>query len=234
MADSLLFDGVDDSRTYSAGNIAGNGALSLAMIVKPSGVLVDWRWSVNWNAGGSSGFGALNALLWISSGTQPTGPTIVTDEWWLLGFSKATGTVTPRYHTYRYSTTTWAHGTFSGTITNYPACTSIRFMDAPGELFAGNLLIAGVWDSELADGTFETLEAAQADWVTAAPDEAWRFDTTGAISPFVGTSTQTGSTGATLDTGDAPAGWADITPPATDLIASPRFPDFPKMKLRTT
>jgi hypothetical protein len=215
MPDSLLLDNVDDLRQYTAGNIAGTGALSLVAIVKPSGAFSAYDWLFNWNGSIAAGLGLNGGVMTVYDGaSERTGPTLVTDEWWLMSLTKATGTVTPRYHTYRYSTTTWAHGNFSGTVANFPACTAMRWSGVSGELFPGNLLIGGVWDSDLGDGIASLgLEATKGAWVTAAPDEGWRFDTTGTITPFSGVSTQNLSTGGTLDVGDAPAGWSDGPPP---------------------
>lgn len=211
MPDSLLFDGVDDVRTYSPGNVAGSGALTVVCVVKPDATS-HYQFIQSFNLSSRSGCSLVDTEEFRVNDnvTEPSGgPTITTGEWWLLGMTRAAGSTTPRYHTYRYSTTTWAHSNWAGTMANFPATTSIRFGFSAGEQFQGSLLIAGIWDSELSDGTMETLEADTASWTTAAPDEAWRFDTVGTITPFVGTSTQTASTGGTLDTGDAPAGWSD-------------------------
>lgn len=209
MADSLLFDGSDDLRAFSAGNYSGAGAMSIACIVKPTTLAASSQFFVNYNTAGSAGVLVDVTTLTVYDGTNVrTGPTVVNDEWWLLGYSKAAGTVTPRYHTYRYSTTTWAHGNFSGTTVS-AASSGVQWMQSGAEPMGGSLLIGAVWDSNLADAAFEELECLKDNWIAAAPDEAWRFDTTGAITPFVGTSTQTASTGGTLDTGDVPVCWDD-------------------------
>jgi len=212
MPDSVDFSTADDYREFSPGNIAGNGALSLIAICKPVGATLDglYHWFFNIN-NIAAGFGIVNAQLEVYDGTSErvaiTVPAI--DEWYLIGVTKAAGTVTPRFHLYRYSTTTWTHTNGGGTIVNFPALTQLTLPHLLTETFDGNLLIAGIWDSELSDATIETLELGKASWVTAAPDEAWRFNTAGTITPFVGTSTQTNQQGGTLDVGDAPAGWSD-------------------------
>jgi hypothetical protein len=221
VADSLLFDGdgsgSGDYREFSAGSVVGTGAFSQVAIVKPVGAFSGYDFIINWNPSGlNPGAGlTLNGgvVTWWNGTTERTGATLpASDEWYLIGCSKATGTVTPRYHYYRYSTSTPAHGNLSGTMGNWPALTAIRWMHSAGEAFPGNLLIGGMWDSELSDGTFETLATGGLEaWISAAPKEGWRFDTTSAISPFVGTSTQTASVNETLDVGDAPAGWTDAS-----------------------
>jgi len=96
------------------------------------------------------------------------------------------------------------------TAANFPAIQQMRIGGWNTEAAAGNILIAAVWDSDLGDGIASlSLETGLSAWVAAAPDEGWRFDKTSTITPFVGTSTQGASTGATLDSGDAPAGWSD-------------------------
>jgi hypothetical protein len=219
-ADSLLFAGGGNERGFTPGSFVGTGAFSVAVVVKRTG----WdggtfAYTIRWNlpAGsdplgiGMADIGAGQLCVYDGTNERFADPTIPLnqDEWYLIGISKAAGTVTPRYHVYRYSTSEWEHGNFGGTIANFGAPTTIVWAQDSGQSWVGNMLIGAVWDSDLADATFETLELDKASWYTAAPDEAYRFDTAGTITPFVGTGSQNTSNGATLDTGDAPAGWSD-------------------------
>jgi hypothetical protein len=74
-----------------------------------------------------------------------------------------------------------------------------------------------VWDSVLSDAALEALPLSLAAWVAASPKELRRYNTAGTVTPLVGTSTQTGSSGGSLAVGDVPAGWDDSLgpPPAS-------------------
>lgn len=221
MPDSLHYS-TSGGKGFTQGSLAGNGALSVAAIVKRTGdASSTYGWISQW--AGSTAYvlgtifpdaGGVNTTLATYNGSteRNAAPTMLLlyNEWYLIGLSKASGTTTPRYHLYRYSTDEWEHGNFDGTMANYPAPSGgVEWASAGGESWIGNLLVGAMWDSELADATFETLAFEKPAWITAAPDEAVRFDTTGTVTPFVGTSTQFGTTGGTLDVGDAPAGWSD-------------------------
>ena len=218
MADSLLFDG-DDRREFEPGRFAGTGAFSIATIVKRTGWTAAYAFVLRIDSvapdalplgiidSGSGVFSTFDGST--ERNWTPTVPIATADEWFLFGISKAAGTTTPRGHVYRYSTDTWEHGDYNGTIGNYPTPIGLVWAEASGESWVGNILIGGVWDSVLSDATFETLHVSKTAWTLAAPDEAKRFNTAGTIAPFIGTGTQVVSVGATLDTGDAPAGWID-------------------------
>jgi hypothetical protein len=224
MPDSLLLDGVDDYRAFSAGSLAGSGAISFAVIVKKA---TDSSWQ-NLN-----GWNALDAACFISDANNLVfgdGTTfalsaftvLVSEGWVLLGATKTSGTTVPRFHKYVYNTSTWTHSdAFAGqTIPNLPALSAYRVGINPSgfQAFPGNILIDAAWDSVISDATFETMEFSKQAWADASPDEARRYDTIGEIIPFVGTSVEQTSIGGTLDTGDAPAGWNDDTGPPPQQI----------------
>jgi hypothetical protein len=236
MADSLLFAGGTDRRQFDQGTVVGTGAVSVAAIVKRTGADgggSTYSWFCRFQNTGADSFplGLLDPALagtnlvittWDGATEVQADPTITTvlNEWYLVGVSKASGTATPRYHIYRYSTAQWEHGNFGGSIGNYAAPDQgIVWGLEGGEGLVGNLLIGAIWDSNVADGTFETLAFNMPAWVTAAPKEGYRFDRTSAITPFVGTGTQSANGSETLDVGDAPAGWSD-TAAVADV---PRF-----------
>jgi hypothetical protein len=223
MADSLLFDGAGDFRDFSAGTVAGSGALTCVFILK-KGLDAAWQNPGGWNALDAHYFISDINRLTISDGTNfqsSAASIVIADGWLLTAVTKAAGTVTPRFHIYNYGTATWVHQNGAGTITNLAALTTYTvgqsgqgFQD-----FNGSILLDAVWDSELSDVTLETLEFSLAAFVAASPKELRRFNTVGTITPVVGTSTQTAGAGGTLDTGDVPAGWSDaltLAAPAVD------------------
>jgi len=223
MADSLYCDGVDDYRRFNAGSVVGSGAITIVLIAKNIDPGTGWMNYLGWNSVDRGLYGddtspTQRLAIWDGGVARASTFSVMdTENWLLLAASKPAGTSTPRFHRYKYDTSAWIHEAASGTIVDYPVCANITWA-ADGDIsqhFNGNILIAGIWDSELSDATIETLNLNKADWVTAAPKEAYRFDTAGTITPFVGTSTQTASVGGTLDSGDAPSGWSDG--PATPI-----------------
>jgi hypothetical protein len=223
--DSLHFSGGSDRREFSQGSVAGDGALSCAMIVKTTGGESAYSWMLRFDAATDAMIlgtidGGTDATLTTYNGTteRQANPTMVIPwgEWYLIGLSKAAGTTTPRYHVYRYGTSTWEHGNFDGTLANYPAPTAgLVWGHAASEAFTGNLLVGAIWDSELSDATFETLELALSAWVDAAPDHLVRFNAEGYCADITGTSVgqvdanlMVGGT-PDLAPGDAPSSWDD-------------------------
>ena len=222
MPDSLVFDGVDDFIRFSPGSADGTGAYTVVVIAK----IVDSATFTNFFGFNNIDalFGKMNtdpAEMVVHPGNDPVLSSFTidsADNWCVFGFSKADGVgQLGRFHRYIYDTTTWTHSAgvqLAGPLPELAACTRIVLGargDVAGNFFNGNMLIAGWWDSELSDGDIENLADNQQAWVDAAPEEAWRLDTTSTITPFVGTSTEAARTGTTLDPGDAPSGWSDIT-----------------------
>lgn len=83
----------------------------------------------------------------------------VSDGWFILAMTKATGTTTPRFHHYRWSTNTWTHGNGSGTNANPSASTSFRIgTDINDESAGGALAAAMLLNGEvMTDGECERL-----------------------------------------------------------------------------
>jgi hypothetical protein len=224
MADSVLYDGTDDTITVSIGQTGFTGALTIAFIVKQTADTASFR---TLYTGGftpdyafrHNGTGMLD--IWVGSAVAaPTATWQVGGGWMLGAVTKATGAATPRFHTYIYDTTTWLHENAGSASAGFSApATSNKIGSATGgEYWNGNILIAGIWNSVLSDANIETLITGKPAWSTLSPIEAWRLDATSGIASFAsgGTSTESSRVGTTLDTGDVPAGWTDsasLTPP---------------------
>lgn len=215
MPDSLIFDGTDDKIGFTVGSPSvGSAAMTILFIVKFD-TYTNYPQILTWNSldGGlmlmsdnsivAGDFGAGSDVSpFLLSGTS----------WQLIGYGKASGSATPRYHRYIWDTAAWSHGPGFNPISNFPAIFSGQFGDSlaiPGQNFDGNMLIGGIWNSNLSDGVVESLITGKLAWETAAPVVAWRFDTMSTISAFAGTSLESARTGTTLATGVAPAGWSD-------------------------
>lgn len=219
MSDSVLFDRVDDYRQFTQGDVSGAGAFSAALIVyvTASG---NYRWYITrGNDAANGGIIGLSSsdtpeLYQSPNGRHPNDLLfgISPNQWWLLGVSKAAGTVTPRFHAYDYSTDSWAHGNaVDGTTPDFASWTGgVGFNRSSGEYGGGNYLVGAVWDRALTDGDFELLTYSFEEWVNSAPDLGVRFDAAGTLTPFAGSSTQSGAAGGTLDSGVFPTGWSDL------------------------
>lgn len=182
------FNGTTDYISFSLGTSGGTGALSTAALVK------------------SSDFGALRAITALGlTGNpdflvrvSPTGPfmntydsatgagadgvaTLSTGRWYLIGMSKASGTATPRFHIYDYSTFSWTHE--NGTSTNGDPSVSGGLVvgafdtSSPANVWSGSIAAAAVWRTSLSDAAVEALtNNPMGSWLAAAPSACWRFD----------------------------------------------------------
>jgi hypothetical protein len=234
MPDSVAFDGADD-RIVIGGLPAslGSGAMTILFIVAAdawnsytqvqawnsidAGVMCNNAAPENLTAGNVAG----------NYGVSQFGMT-ETNQWVLIGWGKAAGSVACTFHKYVYNTATWIHsGPVGGSLTdNMPALTSMWIGEStafPGSgFFDGLILIMGIWNANLSNTTVETLLQTKQAWIDAAPAVGIRFDSASAISGgvFAGTATQTSRTGTTLSVGNTPEEWSDAAGgPASQLWA---------------
>lgn len=103
----------------------------------------------------------LGGLLGWGSGS---GMSVPKSTWVLIGFSKAAGTVKPRFHMYNFSTKTWTHaeGTTSrgeGTIANWKRFRIGGKTNSVGP-FKGVIAAIARYNKALSDSQFEALTAA--------------------------------------------------------------------------
>lgn len=225
MADSLLFDGADDEIHFGIGDFVGSGAFSYVMIMKKTGE--DGEYHIPGNLKGTTSY-----VHWVDSTnrfyTQVGGTSnypgsdcsvTVADGWVLIGYTKPTGSAVGNHHHYNYGSETWLHPAGGTALNSCSVLTESWFGMSweSGYPTPMNLLIAGVWDSELSSANIETLITGTQAWIDLGPEELWRFDTMSSISSLTGSSTETSRVGTTLDTGVAPSGWTDVLNPAPTL-----------------
>jgi len=216
--DSVFFTGTSAFVKFSTGTWAGTGAITMALALKPfdNEALFENMLALDGNAIFLSNDNP--GVFKYFNGTEVSSGLAITSAsgWQLLAMTKTAGVTTPTFHRFIFGGA-WSHAVGGGTTDNNGAGTVITVgnNDGGAEGIDGNILIAAVWDTALSDIQIEGLAATPgtADWIAASPKELWRFDRISAITPLIGTSTQTSSANTSLDTGDAPAGWVDGTTP---------------------
>lgn len=242
MADSLLFDGSTAALTFSPGLALIGGPWTIAAIIKRGGdgsfdgIVTAFETAERWNmklsdaADGNHLFGGNGATDSFST-TQ----ILAANGWQMIVSTKASGTVAPRYHRYIYSTGAWLRVNGATAIADPTTLTSAGTIrvgwDNFSSFFGGNILIAAVWNTVVADATLDSMTGSYQAWVDAQPLEGWRFDRMTTISTFA---TRSGSSsvetvraaGTSVAQGDVPAGWWDVlgtSRPKFDLASAYRL-----------
>lgn len=108
---------------------------------------------------------------------------------WQCSFiTKASGTLTPRYHTRPYSTGIWSHTNFGGTLANQATAVGeirIGTFNSSTEGLRGDIEIMGAWKRELSDAEIDTntFHTRYQAWVGASPDALWPFNQGSTATP---------------------------------------------------
>lgn len=157
---------------------------------------------------GTFWIGADSAGLSFSTTTVTSG-----DGWVILAATKASGTATPRYHKYTFSTGVWVHENGDGTVDNGPTAAStarIRLgsYEAGTGGFEGDMAAAGLWRRVLTDAEIERLAISLLTWVDSAPTAMWVLDqaaTGSAVNDWTGGGAQQAAiSGTAVATGASP------------------------------
>lgn len=161
--------------------------------------------------------------------TLVSAPTITVeavDGWVLVAWTKATGTVAPRFHAYDFGTATWTHEDAGSTVANSGVPATSAFFGAANtvEFFTGDLGIGAVWNTVLADAAIEALIVEEAAWSAASPLELWVFDQASPATALqsTGTADQTAITGTSVTETEIPwtGGGGEIEEGSGDLDAT--------------
>jgi hypothetical protein len=217
VADSILFDGTDDRIVLTIGNVSSSGSYTVAVAAKLVANEAAFKDLLAWEFPGNASIGFDNASphhLNVYGGSGPNSATSTftcpaSDGWCIYAYNRTAGS-TGRLHKYVFGTDTWTHEANANTIASDAAgAIHVGANDGPAQFFDGNILIAGWWNSSLADGTIENLDGGYAAWVNAAPAELWRFNGTTNMTATVGISQHWLTDGTSVDTGDVPATWND-------------------------
>jgi hypothetical protein len=111
--------------------------------------------------------GADNFLRLQTNGTNHVGTTAIlaAHGWVLLVISKASGTVQPRGHIYRYDTGVWVHENLSNTKADSVVDAGNSAISS-GQFWDGDVYTGAAWASDMSDGQVEALAAVSEQWGT--------------------------------------------------------------------
>lgn len=208
------FNGTSDDINFSVGSVGAFGVSTIAAIVT---VTPNAAYKVIFSGGAQWQFGlAVDESLNVFNGTADSeGTTIlVADEWYLVGATKATGTVAPRFHIYRYSTGAWVHENGGTNLANSSVATTNTFIgsDNGGALFwPGRVQAVAYWTSVISDGNFETMETGKAAWSALSPAALWVLNqgsVATAVADEIGAADQTAISGTVASVAGCPD-WDD-------------------------
>ena len=129
----------------------------------------------------SLGLNASNVVSCSMGNSARAGSTTVVaaDGWFLLGMSKATGTVLPRFHIYKYGTNTWVHENAGSSIANVTPAVAAHLSGQKGStnFWNGDIAVAGFWNVVLTDAQFEAIAFSLPPWFAPAqPKGLWILD----------------------------------------------------------
>ena len=223
----------DDSITLSPGALAGDtgGPFSVVVLHRPVGVFCGLihaekasvtQWEL-WGEGSN---------YFVMPGGFAAGPAPVAATWQLIGYSKAAGTVTPRYHMVTLeggSAGVWAHQ--DGTSTSGDWSGPVDALKIGHGQRRGNGLVAAiaVYTQTFNDAGWETTlgyTAAQ-DWFDAAPAGMWLLNQANTSDPVLDVTSGHADQAATTNpavSASNPPGWdyTIVTDTSTGSGAQPR------------
>jgi hypothetical protein len=237
------FDGTDDNISHDVGGLSGWTFGTTACIFKSASVTGGSKWIAGLHTSGGTfrsaplGLSTTDRLVAHDGTDVSLSPTsfIAAGTWYLVVLRKVTGTATPRYSLYNFTSTTWTHAAGAATLVNSTAPGAggtVRTSVEGTEFFIGRLAVRGMWTLEAhwsPDASGDTaieaagLEDSLQNWIDETPTALWAFnqaDVGTACDDLVGTSDQSSLTGTTVVTGDDPPGFS------FDLGPGPPVPDL--------
>lgn len=133
-----------------------------------------------------AGVGTDRYMVGVSSGNTPRiveGSTVcnssamtclASEGWVFLAVGKTSGTNTPRFHKYVYSTGVWTHEDGANTLADATATATSVTLGAEGaNYWNGDIAIVDVWNANLTDAQMELLPFRYAAWFFNSPKGIW-------------------------------------------------------------
>ena len=97
------------------------------------------------------------------------------DQWCVVGYTKTTGTTTPRFHLWTQGGG-WQHEDASGTIISPTADITAMFLGYSTFITTrGYKAAEGIWGSALSDASIEALPFDTPGWLASGPTSLWEF-----------------------------------------------------------
>lgn len=248
------FNGTSDQLTCAVGGMSGMTYGTAAALVKFSDI-TDFR-AVGYLH--TSGGTYVAAPLYLTNTDSfalndntgdSVGSAASVSVWYLAVVRKTTGTTTPRFSVYNYSTTTWTHTAGSTTRSDWTAPgaggnVQFSYQAGAGDFFASRIAARAYWANTLpwtADASGDTaiqsanLHTTAASWLSNNPSAFWLFNqaSTGTSVDDLsttGTADQSSITGTTVVNGDDPPGFdfalTAVSPPPVAVQAAGPWPAF--------
>lgn len=225
---------------YTAGDFAGDGAFTLAVLFNPtyqtSATVECWHSGTLQNSlllynGNLFGTGDSSGGVGDYGSSFPAGP-----GWCVWAITKPAGAAHYRIHTWTYASDgsgSMSHGEAASAAdhSDFAQADLIRLGDWNEGAIGGSgyLAVTSMWDRALSDVELDTLVSTSlSDWAALSPDfsvELSAWDGTTGDVVFAGTSTQVGKTG-TVNGGDNPPGFDfSIAPPSSSRTGMPKVWD---------
>lgn len=156
-------------------NFAGNDAVSQTLFAGGSATTGNARWLISRDTA--------NKLNFQQAGSAVTSTTLITvsSGWVLVAVTKTSGTNTPVFHIYNYTSNSWTHENASGTLANNTApATASRigrnWAGGGANYFDGTCAIQGVWNAVLTNAQIEALAYTFQSWFVVQPKGLWLLD----------------------------------------------------------
>lgn len=226
------FDGTDDFITLSPGDNLQGGytGFTSAAIVRCTVGGTSWRNIFSLQNSGQDTTQAIgregsssNQLYADNASGGLSAPSIVianTDGWAFYAIRKATGTSTPRFFEYIYSTNTWTiendNTTAADEASTVGASGELRFgawantSDIEADFWQGDMAVIGIWQTDVFgtnDDAVKALAYALGPWLATNGGEVFVLDqdtTSQAIRGLKGGAQQTAITGTSISTSAVP------------------------------
>lgn len=211
---SRQFNGAGDQVTFSPGTATfGQGPITIAALIKPTNT-----GGTREVVGGLTGGAAETYGLLFDSGDYycvnlfTSGRTVTNNDWQWIVMTKATGSVTPRWH-FRDVTTAgaWVHSNAGGNANNGSSPTATLYVGGlnGSRFLVGFIAALAVWGTELNDAQVEAAcTLAASDLNAAAPTWATLWNQASVATPvpdFTGNGgNQTAISGTSVSADDPP------------------------------
>ena len=203
--------------TLGLGALGFAGPFTCATIIKRAedGIAMGWYRA---GTGAAASIGCWvketsNKLLYWNQSAELLATSLtftVADGWCLIACSKASGTTTPRFHKYVYSSNAWTHENGTGNIADPSTPGSNAYLGGihGSNYWNGDIELVGTWNVALTDAQIESLPFSLTAWYQEAPKGLWPLYQQATGQPVLdvsgGGANQSSIVGTTVSTSSVP------------------------------